>query len=187
MNPLPFLLAAESFLFLVGFTGMRLLGTPFVARPDPLRDTLAFFALYVAFKGLDKLFARLAPEAYRATDRLMRQVARRIPDSGVLLLAAASALAEEVFFRGFLIGLFSRWLPPAAVLLSALVFMLFHPVPDRRAYLYTVYVGVAGLLFGASYLATESLIPGILAHFLVNAEGLWEARRGTSVPPGSVS
>jgi len=65
--------------------------------------------------------------------------------------------------------------------------MLFHPVPDRRAYAYPLYVGLAGVFFGLAYLLTGSLIPGILAHYLVNAEGLLEARRGTSVPPGSVS
>lgn len=188
MNPLSIVLLAEALLFAFGALGMYALRAPFVETPDPYRDTLAFLALYLALKGSEALFARLFPDSYRTAEGLIRQVAARIPEQAVLPLALLSALAEEVFFRGFLITLFERVVPPAAALfLAAFVFMLFHPVPDRRAYAYPLYVGLAGVFFGLAYLLTGSLIPGILAHYLVNAEGLLEARRGTSVPPGSVS
>jgi len=188
VNPLRILFLAEAGLLVLGLAGMHALRVPLVARPDPARDTLAFLLLYLALKAGEALFARLFPDSYRVAEALIRRVAAALPEAALLPLALLSALAEEVFFRGFLIPLFARGLPEAAaLLLSALIFALFHPVPDRRAYAYPLYVGLAGVLFGLAYLATGSLIPGILAHYLVNAEGLLEARRGTSVPPGSVS
>ncbi|WP_436410930.1 CPBP family glutamic-type intramembrane protease [Thermus scotoductus] len=36
-----------------------------------------------------------------------------------------------------------------------------------------VYTGLAGLLFGLTYLLTGSLLPSILAHFLHNARGFY--------------
>ncbi len=177
MSPAGLLFLLEAVLGLLGAAGMTALGLPVVARPDPYRDTLAFLLLFALLSGLEAAFARLFPGAYRATEALIREAVRALPERALLPLAGASALAEELFFRGLLVGGLARVLPPPlAVALGAFIFALFHPVPDRRAWAYPLYVFLAGLLFGAAYLATGSLVPGVLAHYLANARALAEAK-----------
>ncbi len=184
MSPAAFLFVLEGVLGVVGAAGMALLGLPAVARPDPLRDTLAFLLVYLLLAGLEAAFARLFPDSYRAAEALVRAAVRALPEGALLPLAGVSALAEEVFFRGLVVGGLARPLDPVlAVVLGALVFALFHPVPDRRAWAYGVFVFLAGLLLGAAYLATGSLVPGVLAHYLTNARALLEAK-GPPSPRG---
>ncbi len=178
------LLALEALALALGALGMAALGVPPVASYRPYRDALAFFLLYFGLAGLEALFSRLFPATFRASEALVRQAAARIPESAALALAAASALGEEVFFRGFLFSLLARWLGPGLALVgSALVFAVFHPVPDRRAWGYPVYVFFAGMAFALAFWLTGSLLPGVLAHFLYNARGLEEARSGQLPPP----
>jgi len=177
VSPAGFLFLLEAVLGLLGAAGMAALGLPVVARPDPYRDTLAFLLLFALLYLSEAAFARLFPSAYRTAEALIRAAVRALPEGALLPLAGASAVAEELFFRGLVVGGLARVLPPPlAVVLGALVFALFHPVPDRRAWAYPLYVFLAGLLFGAFYLATGSLVPGILAHYLTNARAFEEAK-----------
>ncbi len=175
------LLLLEALAFLLGGLGMAWIRAPFCRVCHPARDLDAFFLLYWSLVGLEALLSRLAPASFGATEELMRQLGRQLaktprPRLLALVMALASALGEEVFFRGFLLSLLARGLGPGpGLLLAALVFALFHPVPDRRAWLYPLYVLFAGVLFGLAYLLTGSLVPGILAHFLYNLKGFYEA------------
>ncbi len=175
------LLLLEALAFLLGGLGMAWIRAPFCRVCHPARDLDAFFLLYWSLVGLEALLSRLAPASFGATEELMRQLGRQLakpprPRLLALVMALASALGEEVFFRGFLLSLLARALGPGpGLLLAALVFALFHPVPDRRAWLYPLYVLFAGVLFGLAYLLTGSLVPGILAHFLYNLKGFYEA------------
>lgn len=164
-------------LMLLGLVWMALAGYPFLISPDPLRDGLAFLLLFFGLMGLELLFSRLFPQSFRAAEALHVQIGAVMRAQGVshhkaLLLALASGLSEEVFFRGALQNaLFGGWL---GVLLQAFLFMAFHPVPDRKAWTYPVFIFFGGLMFGAAYLLTGSLIPGILAHYLHNARGFYQ-------------
>ncbi|GIW35285.1 CPBP family intramembrane glutamic endopeptidase [Meiothermus sp.] len=164
-------------LLLVGLVWMALAGYVAIESPDPLRDGLAFLGLYFALMGLEFLFSRLFPQSFRAAEALHGQLGAAMRSQGIsyhqaLLLALASGLAEEVFFRGALQNaLLGGWL---GVLLQALVFTLFHPVPDRKAWAYTLFIFCGGLMFGTAYLLTGSLVPGILAHYLHNARGFYQ-------------
>ncbi len=89
-----------------------------------------------------------------------------------LLLAVASGVGEEVFFRGALQNaLVGGW---TGVFLQALVFAALHPVTDRRAWSYPLFIFLGGVMFGAAYQLTGSLVPGILAHYLHNARGFYQ-------------
>ncbi len=164
-------------LLLVGLIWMALAGYVAVQSPNPLRDGVAFLLLFFGLMGLEFLFSRLFPQSFRASEALHGQIGAMMRAQGVshhqaLLLAVASGLSEEVFFRGALQNaLFGGWL---GVLLQAFLFMAFHPVPDRRAWAYPVFIFFGGLMFGAAYLLTGSLIPGILAHYLHNARGFYQ-------------
>ena len=78
----------------------------------------------------------------------------------VIALAVVTPVAEEVFFRGFLLkGLVNRWGAAAGIIISAAVFAGLHFQPAV-----IVPVFITGLLLGALYWHTGSLWPGILVH-----------------------
>lgn len=84
-------------------------------------------------------------------------------------LALATAVSEELFFRGALLGLVGVW--P-----QALLFGLLHPA-TRRGWSYTLFTFVAGLAFGYATLWTGSLWAAMLAHFVINLQGFLELRK----------
>ncbi len=112
-----------------------------------LERTLASFRY--ASGLLERALAQLRPTRLEAT-----------------LFAALTATAEELFFRGALQGLIGVWG-------QALVFGLLHPMP-RRGWSYTLYAALSGLAFGFAATFTGSLWPGLIAHFLINLQGLLE-------------
>jgi uncharacterized protein len=96
----------------------------------------------------------------------------------VLFLAAVSApLAEELFFRGFIFGLYrghlALWL---RYVISSGVFAAAHVMPNRMnlAQMAGLAIGifVLGSILAWTYQRTGSLYPGMLAHAINNATGL---------------
>ncbi len=101
-------------------------------------------------------------------ERLARHMAASLGPLSVpnaLLLASASGLAEELFFRGALQPVVG-WIP-ASVLFGAL-----HFVPRREFVPWTVFAVGAGLLFGWLYEWTGSLTAPVVAHVVVNGVNL---------------
>ena len=85
--------------------------------------------------------------------------------AGAALRALLPALGEELFFRGFLgRGLVARYGPILGVLLTTLLFALFHIDPVRIAS-----AAVMGVVFHWVYLMTRSLAAPILLHTCYNA------------------
>ena len=81
-----------------------------------------------------------------------------------VVLAVWTPVAEEVFFRGFVLrGLANRWSVAAALVVSAAIFAALHLAP---ALLLPVFV--TGLLLGFLYLRTGSLWPCIAVHAIQN-------------------
>ena len=82
-----------------------------------------------------------------------------------LLLVGVAPVAEEAFFRGFLVqGLVPPWSAGSAILASAFLFSVSHGVVGLLLPTF-----VAGLLFGLLFLKARSLWAPILAHALQNA------------------
>ena len=115
--------------------------------------------------GLGYVFAsRLAVHRFelaRALHRDMRAVLGPLPDAEVVVLAVASALGEEIFFRGAL-------LPAIGLSGSSLVFALLHVGPKLRFLPWTVSSFIAGLVFGQLFLWSGDLTGPVVAHFTVN-------------------
>lgn len=89
----------------------------------------------------------------------------------VLILAVCAA--EELFFRGLLLRFLMRYGAIPAVLLSSLVFALFHLVNlIAGTALYTwaqvLCAFAAGVCFAAAAALSGSLLPGFAAHLLSN-------------------
>ncbi len=110
------------------------------------------YSMLVSLVGLDYL---LPPEL---TDDLLLPGAYAA--LSVIALGVITPIAEEIFFRGFVVrGLANRWGMPAAVVGSAAVFALLHFQPGV-----ILPVFVTGTLLAALYWYTGSIWPGILVH-----------------------
>jgi CAAX protease family protein len=85
-----------------------------------------------------------------------------------LALAVWTPLTEEIFFRGFIFpGLIFRWSVPGAMIISALVFSVFHGSPGVL-----IPIFITGMLLAWLYQQTGSLWPSITAHAGQNAAAL---------------
>jgi ABC-type Na+ efflux pump permease subunit/membrane protease YdiL (CAAX protease family) len=117
---------------------------------------------------------RLSAALFPASARMMEEMYARgigidAPTWQLLLLGALlPAVCEEAAFRGVLQGSVTRTLGRTpAVILSALVFGLFHMAPVR--FLPTAFLGV---LLALSVTLTGSLLPAVIWHALNNALAL---------------
>ncbi|MEJ2358562.1 MAG: CPBP family intramembrane metalloprotease [Deinococcales bacterium] len=142
---------------------------PYTPRLGLGEQLIAGLAVGAALLGAAWLLERSVP-SFRYASRLLEDTLRAVdlPPALTLVLAAATAGSEELFFRGAL-------LPLIGLLAQAALFGLFHPVP-RRAWTYPVFAAFAGLAFGLLTRSTGSLLPAMVAHFGINLQGLWEVR-----------
>ncbi len=89
------------------------------------------------------------------------------------VIALASAVGEELLFRGALLPTLAGFVGTGfAVLGSAVLFGLVH-VPSSRALVpWTLTACVMGVVFGALYVATGEVLAPIAAHAVINHENL---------------
>jgi hypothetical protein len=88
-----------------------------------------------------------------------------LPGAEIVALALASAVGEEIFFRGALLPVVGLWG-------SSAIFALLHVGPKPRFLPWTFSSLVAGLVFGQLFLWTGDLSGPVVAHFTVNALNL---------------
>lgn len=101
-------------------------------------------------------------------ENLARSMARALgpistPDC--ILLACASGLAEEMFFRGAL-------QPRVGLVAASLLFGVVHFIPRREFLPWTGFALIVGFAFGALYSATGNLIAPVVAHAVINGINL---------------
>lgn len=115
--------------------------------------------------GLGIVFvSRLAVHRFewaRGLHRDLRGLIGPLPDSEILVLAIASSLGEEIFFRG-------AFMPVAGLFVSSAVFALLHIGPKLRFLPWTLFSFVAGLMFGQLFIWSGDLTGVVAAHFTVN-------------------
>lgn len=112
----------------------------------------------------------------------VRREALRSPDLGAVLTMVLAAFLEELVFRGLLFRfLRKRVSPAAAVIVSALVFGLFHGLNllSGQSLLYTagqvLFAAAWGVLFATVFWKGGSLLPCVLAHAFLNVTALFTA------------
>ena len=96
----------------------------------------------------------------------------------VLVLAACSAIGEELFFRG---AMMDAW----GVLPATVIFALLHVPPRRSLWPWTASAFVMGLCFALLALWSGSLAGPVLAHFVVNWRNLGYI--ASTAPPAAPS
>jgi membrane protease YdiL (CAAX protease family) len=134
-------------------------------RPDVDLLTLLWTPLLGLALGLAVVFGfRLLErraEWLPALHREFRAMLGRPPMTELVLLAAASSIGEEVFFRGAMLDAWGPWL-------SSLVFALLHVPPKRELWPWTLSAGLLGLVLAGLTHWTGNLGPAIVAHFVIN-------------------
>ena len=98
----------------------------------------------------------------------------------LLLVAVSPAVCEEALFRGpILRGLLSRFSPLGAAVLTGILFGLFHG--DIWRFVPSALLGVG---LSAIALASDSIVPAMVAHFINNACLLILVHRGLDASDG---
>ena len=144
--------------------GLR--GQPNVWQVPGREDPLVFSGILLGLAlGLLIVFvSRLAVHRFewaRALHREFRALLSPLTDGEIVIMAAASSIGEELFFRGAL-------LPAAGVVGSSACFALLHIGPRARYLPWTLSSFVAGLLLGLLFLGTGDLTGAVVAHFTIN-------------------
>lgn len=97
--------------------------------------------------------------------RALRPFARDLTGTGILIVAVLSSVGEELLFRGLL----QPWL---GIWAQAILFGVLHQMPGRSRWAWVVWASIVGLLFGAIFAATGSLLGPICAHAIINGFNL---------------
>ena len=129
----------------------------------------AIFGLVVVqvFRALQTRWAWL-PELHRE----FRSIFGRPSMRELVLLAAASSVAEEVLFRGAMLDAWGFWA-------SSVVFALLHIPPKRTLWPWTVSSLVLGMALAGLTLLTGNLGAAVAAHFVINLQNLTFITRET--------
>jgi membrane protease YdiL (CAAX protease family) len=131
---------------------------------DPLRDVTAG----ALAAGITIWISREWTQRTRSGERLARALGALIGPLSwrqCLVLALASGLAEEAFFRGAI-------QPHVGLVAASLIFGLAHFAPRRELAPWTVFSVAAGLLLGTLFDATGNLVAPVVAHAGINAVNL---------------
>jgi membrane protease YdiL (CAAX protease family) len=84
---------------------------------------------------------------------------------GIIAITLAGPLLEELLFRGAILRtLLEKYSPKYAILWSAVLFGVSHLNPSQ-----IIAAFVMGLLLGAVYYRTRSIIPGLIIHIVNNS------------------
>jgi sodium transport system permease protein len=111
-----------------------------------------------------------APEAVKT---LMRDLGSKIPNlaTGILVLALVPAVCEEVAFRGFILsGFQGEHRQRSAIVISAFLFGFMHVLLSLFQQLFNA--TLLGIVLGLLAVRSHSLLPGIVFHFLNNAQAV---------------
>lgn len=121
--------------------------------------------------GVGLIFVLLSNLATRFTEwgqnlaRAMAEALGPISVPDAILLAFASGLAEEMFFRGAL-------QPRVGLVFASLLFGIVHFVPRREFLPWTVFAIAVGFCFGVIFDSTGNLLAPVVAHIVINGINL---------------
>jgi membrane protease YdiL (CAAX protease family) len=101
----------------------------------------------------------------RALHADLRPIVHGLGDGEVVLMAVASGVGEELFFRGCLTPLFG-------ILLSSVAFGVVHQVRGRARWAWACWATVMGVAFATIYRLTGHLEGPIASHVAINLVNL---------------
>jgi membrane protease YdiL (CAAX protease family) len=180
------LAAASAFLGIVAAgVGVAWQGYVPFFHPDPwlkldrgVRDGYSA-VLGLAIGGLIVVLTRAMVSRWKWAQRLhgeLRPLARGINGVGIVVLALLSSIGEELLFRGLLT-------PAIGIVPQALIFGFAHQIPGRSRWAWATWATLVGLILGAMFRLTGSLVGPLAAHALINALNLSYLKRHDPKPP----
>lgn len=164
---LPLALAGVAWARLGGGRLAWSLDDPWLAESYPLR-----LAISLGLGGaLAQLVVVLTPwlvgraKWARALHEELKPLVETLPSTEIWLLALASGLAEELFFRGAMQPVLGLWL-------TSVIFGAVHIGPKRALLPWSMWAFVMGLVFGALFELTGVLWGPVFAHVWINARNM---------------
>lgn len=148
-----------------------------LAVPDPAAAVSAGVVLVALTCGLQlvslRRLAKLPPERHGTMAQLFRKLMPQTATESLAFAALAftAGVCEEVIYRGFCLTVLERVAAGSifvALLGSSALFALAHLYQGRRGLTATF---IVGLIFAASRLLAQSLLPAMVAHFAVDLLG----------------
>jgi hypothetical protein len=130
----------------------------------PVRDTAVGLAAAAALIYVSDAITRRT----RWGEALARELAAMIGKRSLrdcIVLAVASGLVEEAFFRGAL-------QPRLGLVVASLIFGLAHFVPKRELLPWSGFAIGMGFLLGGLFIATGNLVAPVVTHVGLNAVNL---------------
>jgi membrane protease YdiL (CAAX protease family) len=121
-----------------------------------------------------RVLMRRAPWA-RALHVALRPAVHGASDGALAALALASALGEELLFRGLLV-------PLAGIVFSSVLFGLLHQVRGPARWAWMAWATVMGTAFATVFALTGSLAGPVVAHALINHANLRFLRDNDPAP-----
>jgi membrane protease YdiL (CAAX protease family) len=112
----------------------------------------------------------------RALHLALRPAVHRAGDGALFSVALASAIGEELLFRGLLV-------PFVGVVVSSVAFGVLHQIGGRGRWGWIGWATLMGLLFGEVFAMTGSLLGPLLAHAAINHSNLRFLRDNDPTPP----
>lgn len=101
----------------------------------------------------------------RALHRELKPIVEPLSRLEIIVLALASGLAEEVFFRGAM-------QPALGLIVTSVIFGAVHTGPKRAFLAWSLWACVMGLAFGAIFELTGVLWGPIIAHVMINERNM---------------
>ncbi len=95
----------------------------------------------------------------------LRVTVRHVEITNLVVLGIASAMSEELFFRGLLAN-------SVGLVASSLAFGLIHQRRGRARWIWSGWATLMGCLFGSLFFLTGSLLGPVVAHALINVTNL---------------
>ena len=109
--------------------------------------------------------------------RDLRPMTSALDGTGIMVIAALSALAEELLFRGLL-------MPWLGLLPQALLFGVVHAqLSGPSRWVWVAWASVVGLALGAIFALSGSLLGPMLSHALINGLNLAYLKSHDTAPP----
>lgn len=156
-----------------------------LAHPSPLIRLAApashvySVAIGLAVGALIVVATRMSVTRFEWARRLhreLRPIARTISFTGIVVLALLSGLGEELLFRGLL----QPWI---GLVPQAVLFGFLHQVRGPSRWVWMAWATMVGLMLGAIFQISGSLVGPIAGHALVNALNLGYLKHHDSEPP----
>jgi hypothetical protein len=101
----------------------------------------------------------------RALHAALRPAVRDVDGGTIAVMALASGVGEELFFRGLLV-------PVVGVVVSSVAFGLLHQVRGPARWAWAAWAFAMGVLFALVFVITGSLVGAIVAHVAINGANL---------------